>query len=122
MALEIAERFDAIDYLEDVGELSVKISGCINACGHHHVGNIGILGIDKLGVEAYQLMLGGSPGNDASLGEIIGPAFSSEEIVDAVQTVVNAYLEHRTSPEERFLDTYRRLGKAPFKQALYGAA
>ena len=122
VALEIAERFDAIDYVEDLGELSVKISGCINACGHHHVGNIGILGIDKLGVEAYQLMLGGSPGNDASLGQIIGPAFSSEEIVDAVQTVVDTYLEHRTSPEERFVDTYRRLGKAPFKQALYGAA
>lgn len=120
VALEVAERFDQVDYLEDLGELSLKISGCINACGHHHVGNIGILGIDKLGVEAYQLLLGGSPSDDASIGQIIGPAFSSEQIVDAVQTVLEVYLAQRHGRDERFIDTYRRIGKAPFKEALYG--
>ncbi len=120
VALEIAERFDRVDYLEDLGEVSLKISGCINACGHHHVGNIGILGIDKLGVEAYQLLLGGSPSDDASIGQIIGPAFGAGEIVDAVQTVLDVYLKQRTSTDERFVDTYRRIGKAPFKEALYG--
>lgn len=120
VAMEIAERFDRVDFLEDLGEISLKISGCINACGHHHVGNIGILGIDKLGVEAYQLLLGGSPGNDASIGEIIGRAFDASEIVNAVQTVLDVYLAQRSSADERFVDTYRRIGKTPFKDALYG--
>lgn len=120
VAMEIAERFDRVDFLEDLGEISLKISGCINACGHHHVGNIGILGIDKLGVEAYQLLLGGSPGNDASIGEIIGRAFGASEIVNAVQTVLDVYLAQRSSADERFVDTYRRIGKTPFKDALYG--
>ncbi|MCA9656211.1 MAG: nitrite/sulfite reductase [Myxococcales bacterium] len=120
VAIEIGERFERLDYLSDLGEVSLKISGCINACGHHHVGNIGILGIDKIGEEAYQLMLGGSPGNDASIGQIVGRAFSRAEIVDAVQTVLETYLGGRTGEDERFLDYFRRVGLPPFKEALYG--
>lgn len=120
VALRIAERFDDQDYLDDLGDVSLKMSGCINACGHHHVGNIGILGIDKAGVEAYQLMLGGDPGDDASLGKIVGRAFSSEEIVDAVSTVLDTYATQRESADETFLDFYRRAGLDPFKESLYG--
>jgi len=120
LSLEIAERFDRIDYLNDVGDVSIKISGCINACGHHHVGNIGILGIDKRGEEFYQLMLGGSPGNDASIGKILGRALAQDEIVDAVENVLDRYLEVRESPDERFLETVRRVGFDPFKEAVYG--
>ncbi|HTM45653.1 MAG TPA: nitrite/sulfite reductase, partial [Polyangiaceae bacterium] len=119
LSLELMQRFENIDYLNDLGELSIKISGCINACGHHHVGNIGILGIDKGGEEHYQLLLGGSPGNDASVGEILGPAFAKEDIVDAVQRIVQRYLEVRTDAEEPFLACYRRLGEGPFKDAAY---
>jgi len=119
VALAITDRYQDIDYLEDIGEVSIKISGCINACGHHHVGHIGILGIDKQGVEAYQLMLGGSPSDDASIGKVIGPAFSREEIVDAVDTVLKTYLSLRSSDDERFIDCYRRTGFQPFKDALY---
>jgi len=121
VALEIAQRYDRIEVLEDIGEVSLKMSGCINACGHHHVGHIGILGIDKQGVEAYQLMLGGSPSDDASIGKIVGPAFSREDIVPAIDTVLNTYRSLRTSPDERFIDCYRRTGLQPFKEALYGA-
>jgi sulfite reductase (NADPH) hemoprotein beta-component len=120
VAMEIAERFDDLDYVDDLGDISIKASGCINACGHHHVGNIGILGIDKAGVEAYQIMLGGSAGDDASLGKIIGPAFSREQVVDAIGTILEAYLAQRSVPEELFIDCYRRVGPAPFKEALYG--
>jgi sulfite reductase (NADPH) hemoprotein beta-component len=120
IALRIAERFDDLDYLDDLGDVSLKMSGCINACGHHHVGNIGILGIDKAGVEAYQLMLGGDPGDDASLGKIVGRAFSSDEIVDAVSTVLDTYATQRESADETFLDFYRRAGLDPFKESLYG--
>ncbi len=119
-ALEISKRFEDLDYQHDIGELNIKMSGCINACGHHHVGHIGILGINKRGEEAYQLALGGAPGNDASLCKIVGPAFPPEKIVDAVETVVKRYLELRTSIDERFLDCYRRVGMEPFKEALYG--
>ncbi len=119
LSLEIAERFDRIDYLNDVGDVSIKVSGCINACGHHHVGNIGILGIDKKGVEFYQLMLGGSPGNDASIGKVLGPALAENEIVDAVEQVLTRYLELRDGMEETFLETVRRVGFEPFKQAVY---
>jgi sulfite reductase (NADPH) hemoprotein beta-component len=122
LSLEIAERFDRVDYLNDVGDVSIKISGCINACGHHHVGNIGILGIDKRGVEFYQLMLGGSPGNDASIGKILGAALAQDEIVDAVEKVLGRYLVVRESPDERFLETVRRVGFDPFRQAVYGDA
>jgi sulfite reductase (NADPH) hemoprotein beta-component len=120
VAIEIGERFDRLDYLADVGEVSLKISGCINACGHHHVGNIGILGIDKVGEEAYQLMLGGSPGDDASIGKIVGRAFNRAQIVDAVETALQVYLRGREGEDERFIDYYRRVGDGPFKDALYG--
>jgi sulfite reductase (NADPH) hemoprotein beta-component len=120
-ALEISKRFEDLDYQHDIGELNIKMSGCINACGHHHVGHIGILGINKRGEEAYQLSLGGAPGNDASLGKIVGPALPPEKIVDAVEKVVTRYLELRQGTDERFLDCYRRVGMEPFKEAVYAA-
>ena len=103
----------------DLGELKLKISGCINACGHHHAGHIGILGVDKKGTENYQLLLGGSGAEDVSLGKITGPGFSEDGIVDAVERVTERYLTERTEGE-RFLDTYRRVGMEPFKEAIYG--
>jgi sulfite reductase (NADPH) hemoprotein beta-component len=121
LALEIAERFDNIDYLEDIGPCSVKISGCINACGHHHVGNIGILGIDKNGSEAYQLMLGGNDSDSASIGKVLGPALREDQVVDAMESVLQTYLASRTDTGEEFLDCYRRLGPAPFRASVYGA-
>jgi sulfite reductase (NADPH) hemoprotein beta-component len=119
VAQEIAKRFADLDRQEDIGELKIKMSGCINACGHHHAGHIGILGVDKKGVEYYQLLLGGSAAEDASIGEIMGPGFGEHEIADAVERVVDAYLKLRR-PGERFLDTYRRLGMEPFKNVAYG--
>ncbi|MBO6784787.1 MAG: nitrite/sulfite reductase, partial [Alphaproteobacteria bacterium] len=116
----ISERFADLDRQHDIGELKLKISGCINACGHHHVGHIGILGVDRKGEEYYQITLGGSGAEDASVGDIVGPAFAYDEVVDAVETLVNAYVDIRNDGE-RFLDTYRRVGKEPFKEALYGA-
>jgi sulfite reductase (NADPH) hemoprotein beta-component len=104
----------------DLGELKIKISGCINACGHHHAGHIGILGVDRKGEENYQLLLGGSGAEDASLAKIIGPGFSGDGVVAAVEKVVSRYRELRASPQERFLDTYRRVGVEPFKEAVYG--
>jgi sulfite reductase (NADPH) hemoprotein beta-component len=102
-----------------VGPLKIKISGCINACGHHHVGHIGILGLERAGEETYQITLGGSGDETASIGQITGPGFSSEKIVDAVETVVETYMTQRAGPEEAFLQTFRRLGMGPFKEALY---
>ncbi|GAA0567036.1 nitrite/sulfite reductase [Rhizomicrobium electricum] len=119
VAQEIAKRFADLDRQEDIGELKIKMSGCINACGHHHAGHIGILGVDKKGVEYYQLLLGGSAAEDASIGEIMGPGFGEHEIADAVERVVDVYLKLRR-PGERFLDTYRRLGMEPFKNVAYG--
>ncbi|MEN9580723.1 MAG: hypothetical protein RJA70_3732 [Pseudomonadota bacterium] len=119
IALKISKKFDDIDYLSDIGPLSIKMSGCINACGHHHIGNIGILGIDKHGQEAYQLMLGGQDSDDASIGKIIGPAFDETTVVGAVETIVKQYLSIRVSDDETFLQCYRRVGMAPFKEALY---
>jgi sulfite reductase (NADPH) hemoprotein beta-component len=119
IALELMDRFEDIDYQNDLGELNLKISGCINACGHHHVGNIGILGIDKQGEEFYQLMLGGSAGHDASIGQVLGKAFARTEIVGAVEKVLQQYLTIRTSPEDRLIDVVRRVGLAPFKEVLY---
>src|SRR6476659_3518338 len=104
---------------DQIGDLKIKISGCINACGHHHVGHIGILGVEKRGEEHYQLLLGGSGAEDAAIGEISGPGFGPDGIVDAVEKVVQRYLELRTGPEEPFLAAYTRLGDAPFKEALY---
>ncbi|MBV8972442.1 MAG: nitrite/sulfite reductase [Sphingomonadaceae bacterium] len=120
VAQKIAERFADQSRQDDIGELKIKVSGCINACGHHHAGHIGILGVDRKGEEAYQLSLGGSGAEDASLAKILGPGFSESGVVDAVEKVVEAYRRVRSGPEERFLDTYRRLGDAPFKEAVYG--
>ncbi len=121
IAQHIAERFEDPDRAERIGELKIKISGCINACGHHHVGHIGILGVDKKGEEFYQLSLGGSGAEDASLAQILGPALPADKVSDAVETLVDTYLKTREDGE-RFLDTYRRLGMAPFKEAVYAEA
>jgi len=118
IAQRLSERFADLKRQRDIGELKIKISGCINACGHHHAGHIGILGVDKKGVEFYQLQLGGSGAEDASIGEILGPGFGEHEIVDAVERVVDTYLEKREG-SERFLDTVRRLGLEPFKERAY---
>jgi len=118
VAQTIAKRFADIERQHDIGELKIKISGCINACGHHHAGHIGILGVDKKGVEYYQLVLGGSGAEDASIGQIMGPGFAAHEITDAVERVVDLYLTQR-APGERFLDTYRRVGMEPFKNIAY---
>jgi sulfite reductase (NADPH) hemoprotein beta-component len=120
IAQRISERFGDLARQNEIGELKIKISGCINACGHHHAGHIGVLGVDKKGVEYYQLQLGGSGAEDASIGEILGPAFGEHEIVDAVESVVEVYLERRENGE-RFLDTVRRLGIGPFKERAYAA-
>ena len=122
IAQRISERFADQARQAEVGDLKIKISGCINACGHHHVGHIGILGVEKKGEEFYQLTLGGSGDEIASVGEIIGPGFSSDAVIDAVEKVVDTYLKVRSGPDENFLAAYRRLGQAPFKEALYGAA
>jgi len=122
VAQRISQRFGDIARQREIGELKVKISGCINACGHHHVGHIGILGVEKKGEEFYQISLGGSGDENSSIGEIIGRGFSTDEIVDAVETLVDTYIARRESADESFLAAYRRLGQAPFKEALYGAA
>lgn len=119
VAQKIATRFADLGRQRELGELKLKISGCINACGHHHAGHIGILGVDRKGTENYQLLLGGSGAEDVSLAKITGPGFSEDGIVDAVETATNVYLRERTEGE-RFLDTYRRIGMEPFKEALYG--
>ncbi|MEM8751110.1 MAG: nitrite/sulfite reductase [Pseudomonadota bacterium] len=121
VAQELSERFADLDRQNEIGELKLKISGCINACGHHHVGHIGILGVEKRGEELYQVTLGGSGDEQAAIGEIIGRGFSSDEITDAVETIVNTYLTRRLSDDEIFLETYRRVGPQPFKDALYPA-
>ncbi|MEQ9520059.1 MAG: nitrite/sulfite reductase [Parvibaculum sp.] len=115
---QIAECFADLDRQHNIGELKIKISGCINACGHHHVGHIGILGVDKKGTEFYQISLGGSADENASIGEIVGPAFTEDELVGAIENIVETYLSTRQT-DERFIDTYRRIGKDPFKENLY---
>jgi sulfite reductase (NADPH) hemoprotein beta-component len=120
IAQRISERLAARQ--DEIGDLKIKISGCINACGHHHVGHIGILGVEKRGQEHYQLLLGGSGAEDAAIGTISGPGFGADGIVDAVEKVVERYLELREGPDEPFLAAYARLGDAPFKEALYAAA
>ncbi|AMU95726.1 sulfite reductase [Sphingopyxis terrae subsp. terrae NBRC 15098] len=119
VAQKIAERFANMERQLDIGELKIKISGCINACGHHHAGQIGILGVDRKGTENYQLLLGGSGAEDTSQAKITGPGFDEAGIVDAVERTVERYRELR-EPGERFLDTYRRVGLDPFKEAIYG--
>jgi sulfite reductase (NADPH) hemoprotein beta-component len=117
----IQRRFDDVDYLNDLGELNLNISGCMNACGHHHVGHIGILGVDKKGEEWYQISLGGNAGRDASLAEIIGPSFSRADVPDVIEQILDVYLEQRADGE-RFLDCYRRVGIDPFKERVYADA
>ena len=119
IAQQIATRFDELKLEHDIGPLKIKISGCINACGHHHVGHIGILGLDRAGVENYQITLGGDGTETAAIGERAGPGFAYDEIVPAIERLVGAYLSVRETPEETFLETFRRTGMAPFKAALY---
>ncbi len=119
LAQKISARFADMDRQRDLGELKLKISGCINACGHHHAGHIGILGVDKRGIENFQLSFGGSEAADTSLADITGPGFSEDGVVDALEKATEVYLAQR-SEGERFLDTYRRIGMAPFKEAIYG--
>jgi sulfite reductase (NADPH) hemoprotein beta-component len=119
VAQEIATRFEELKLEHDVGPLKIKISGCINACGHHHVGHIGILGLDRAGVVNYQITLGGDGTEDAALGERTGPGFAYDEIVPAIERIVFAYLDLREGPDETFLAAYRRVGMEPFKAALY---
>jgi sulfite reductase (NADPH) hemoprotein beta-component len=121
IAQQIAETFADQDRAESIGELKIKISGCINACGHHHVGHIGILGVDKKGEEFYQLTLGGTAAEDAEVGKILGPALPAPRVASAIDDLVEVYLRDR-KPGERFLDTYRRIGLAPFKEAVYADA
>ena len=114
----IEEKVEFQDYLHDIGELDLNISGCINACGHHHVGHIGVLGVDKSGEEWYQVTIGGAQGNDASLGKVIGRSFARDEMPDVIERLLETYVAHRHE-DERFLDTVRRLGIEPFKQHVY---
>lgn len=118
VAQEIQERFENLDFLYDLGPLELNISGCMNACGHHHVGHIGILGVDKKGEEYYQISLGGSQGNESSLGKILGPSFYREDVTDVIDKLLKVYVGERTA-DETFLDTYRRIGLKPFKEHVY---
>ncbi len=114
----IQKKFDDLDYLYDIGEVSLNISGCMNSCGHHHVANIGILGVDKNGEEWYQVTIGGQQGNATAIGKVIGPSFYAEEVPLVVEALINVYVEQRT-PVERFIDTFERIGIEPFKQRAY---
>ncbi len=118
VAQAIQQRFENLDYLHDIGEISLNISGCMNACGHHHIGNIGILGVDKNGSEWYQVTLGGAQGRDSALGKVIGPSFDAADIPEVIEKVVGTYLAYRES-EERFVDTLARIGLEPFKECVY---
>jgi sulfite reductase (NADPH) hemoprotein beta-component len=118
IANEIQKRFDDLDYLHDLGDISLNISGCMNSCGHHHVGNIGILGVDKDGQEWYQVTLGGEQGQDAAIGKVIGPSFFAKDMPDVISKVIDVYVEKR-EPEEKFIDTVRRVGITPFKERVY---
>lgn len=120
IAQDIAYRFAAPERSREIGKLKIKISGCINACGHHHVGHIGILGVEKKGTELYQITVGGDGTEDAAVGRILGPGFVAADVPDAIEKLVDAYIEKRESPDETFIAAYRRLGDAPFKEALYG--
>jgi sulfite reductase (NADPH) hemoprotein beta-component len=118
IAEAIQRRFEDLDYVYDLGQIELNISGCMNACGHHHIGHIGILGVDKKGQEFYQISLGGSQGLDASIGKILGPSFAQDQVPDVIEKVLQTYVSHR-QPEECFLDTVRRVGMDPFKESAY---
>jgi sulfite reductase (NADPH) hemoprotein beta-component len=120
VAEAIQRRFDDLDYLHDIGELDLNISGCMNSCGHHHIGHIGILGVDKQGAEFYQISIGGAQGNAAALGKVLGPSVSQSEVPDVVEKLIDVYLARRESEEERFIDVVRRIGIEPFKENVYG--
>ncbi|MDT4821637.1 Sulfite reductase [compost metagenome] len=119
IAQAIQQRFDDLDYLHDLGELSLNISGCMNACGHHHIGNIGILGVDKNGSEWYQVTIGGAQGKGSALGKVIGPSFSAAEVPEVIERLLRTYTDYR-EVEERFVDTLQRIGLEPFKERVYG--
>ena len=118
IAQGIQARFDDLDYLHDLGDISLNISGCMNACGHHHIGNIGILGVDKNGSEWYQITLGGAQGKHSALGKVIGPSFSAAEVPGVIEQIIATFVRYRES-EELFVDTLQRLGLEPFKEAVY---
>ena len=119
---QISSRVEELGMEHDIGELKIKISGCINACGHHHVGHIGILGLDRAGVENYQITLGGDHTETAAIGERAGPGFSADDIVPAIERLITGYIDLRANTDETFLEAYRRLGAAPFKAILYPEA
>ncbi len=119
IALDITDRFNDLDYLHDIGDIELNMSGCINACGHHHVGNIGILGVDKDGSEWYQVSIGGAQGNQAAIGKIIGPSFSAGQMPEVIDRIIQVYIRDRLE-NERFIDTTQRLGITPFKDFVYG--
>ncbi|BDW10467.1 sulfite reductase [Polynucleobacter sp. SHI8] len=121
IAAAIAEQYDNLDYLYDLGNLSINISGCINSCGHHHVANIGILGVDKDGTEWYQITLGGDQGNDTAIGKVIGPSFSAEQIPSVIAQIIEVFEQHRLA-QEAFIETYQRIGMEPFKEFVYQKA
>ena len=121
VAEAIQRRFDDLDYLHDIGELDLNISGCMNSCGHHHIGHIGILGVDKQGAEFYQISIGGAQGNDAALGKVLGPSVSQAEVPDVIERLVELYLDRRDGEDERFIDVVRRIGIEPFKEHVYGS-
>jgi sulfite reductase (NADPH) hemoprotein beta-component len=121
IAEAIQRRFDDLDYLHDIGEIDLNMSGCMNACGQHHIGHIGILGVDKNGAEWYQVSIGGAQGNDAALGKVIGPSFAAADMPDVVARLIDTYVEQRHA-DERFIDTVRRIGLDPFKERVYATA
>ena len=118
IAAAIAKRFDDLDFQHDIGEIELNISGCINACGHHHIGHIGVLGVDKDGSEWYQVSIGGAQGNQAAIGKIIGPSFSASQMPEVVGRLLDVYVRNRVDGE-RFIDVATRLGIAPFKEHVY---
>jgi len=122
VAEAIQRRFDDLDYLHDIGELDLNISGCMNSCGHHHIGHIGILGVDKQGAEFYQISIGGAQGAGASLGKVIGPSFAQDQVPGVIEQLIAVYLARRESEAERFIDTVRRIGIEPFKECVYGTS
>ena len=119
VAKQIQQRFDDLDYLYDLGDIEIKMSGCMNACGHHHVGHIGILGVEKNGEEYYQITIGGRADEEAELGELIGPAVRYGEVANVVEDIVAAYVELRERPGEIFIDTLKRVGIEPFKERVH---
>lgn len=121
VAQQLQDKFDNLDYLYDLGEIELNISGCMNACGHHHVGNIGILGVDKRGAEFYQISLGGDSGKNASIGKILGPSFARDDVANVIEKIINVFVENRND-DELFIDTYNRLGIDPFKERVYAKA